>query len=143
MVYLPNIGYVLAINEWHPTPPEVTELPDLEFKFSINGVHYYKSSSAKGVPTVSCISFLLPRFRFPWMPILFVVELDETVGDVILKITIRQNRILQKLTRYAKKHAGSIARTIERCAELDTYVSVVAYPSSVKYSSELLAMLSF
>ena len=49
MLYLPNIGYVLAINEWNPTPPtEDVIFPNLEFKFSINQVHYYKSSSAKG-----------------------------------------------------------------------------------------------
>lgn len=49
MLYLPNIGYVLAINEWNPTPPtKDATYPGLEFKFSINQVHYYKSSSAKG-----------------------------------------------------------------------------------------------
>ncbi|XP_060826344.1 mutS protein homolog 5-like [Bombus pascuorum] len=95
MLYLPNIGYVLAINEWNPTPPtENATYPGLEFKFSINQVHYYKSSSAK--------------------------ELDETVGDIILKIAVRQNHIVQKLIRYIKKHTGTILRTIQLCAELDT-----------------------
>lgn len=49
MLYLPNIGYVLAINKWDPTPPEDVTFPNLEFKFSINRVHYYKSPSAKGL----------------------------------------------------------------------------------------------
>lgn len=48
MLYLPNIGYVLAINKWDPTPPEDVTFPNLEFKFSINRVHYYKTPSAKG-----------------------------------------------------------------------------------------------
>ncbi|XP_043518859.1 mutS protein homolog 5-like [Frieseomelitta varia] len=95
MLYLPNIGYVLAINKWNPTPPTQDVIfPNLEFKFSINQVHYYKSSSAK--------------------------ELDETVGDIILKIAVRQNHILQKLIRYMRKHTGTILRTIQLCAELDT-----------------------
>ncbi|KZC06422.1 MutS protein like protein 5, partial [Dufourea novaeangliae] len=97
MLYLPNIGYVLAINKWNPTPPEEEDIPNLEFKFSINEVHYYKSSSAK--------------------------ELDETVGDIILKIAVRQNRIVRKLIRYVKKHAGPILRAIELCGELDTLMA--------------------
>ncbi|XP_076762350.1 mutS protein homolog 5-like isoform X1 [Xylocopa sonorina] len=97
MVYLPNIGYVLAVNKWNPTPPEEISFPDLEFKFSINQVHYYKSSSAK--------------------------ELDETVGDIILKIAIRQNQIIQKVMRYVKKHTGTILHAIELCAELDTLLA--------------------
>ncbi|XP_076666275.1 mutS protein homolog 5 isoform X2 [Andrena cerasifolii] len=97
MLYLPNIGYVLAINKWNPTPPEDVTFPDLEFKFSINDVHYYKSPSAR--------------------------ELDESVGDIILKIAVRENRIVQKLTRYARKHTGAILRATELCAELDTKVA--------------------
>ena len=50
----------------------------------------------------------------------FILELDETVGDIILKIAVRQNHILQKLIRYMKKHIGTILRTIQLCAELDT-----------------------
>lgn len=48
MVYLPNIGYVLAIKQWNRTPPEDDDIPGLEFKFTINGVHYYKSPCARG-----------------------------------------------------------------------------------------------
>ncbi|KOC63328.1 MutS protein like protein 5 [Habropoda laboriosa] len=97
MLYLPNIGYVLAINKWNPTPPEDVTLPNLEFKFSINQVHYYKSSSAK--------------------------ELDETVGDIVLKIAVRQNHIMQKLVRYVRKHTGKILQAIQLCAELDTLLA--------------------
>ncbi|XP_046144901.1 mutS protein homolog 5-like isoform X2 [Osmia bicornis bicornis] len=98
MLYLPNIGYVLAINKWNPTPPDDDVLfTDLEFKFTINDVRYYKSSSAK--------------------------ELDETVGDIFLKIAMRQNHIIQKLVRYVKKHTGSILRSIQLCAELDTLIA--------------------
>ncbi|XP_076284158.1 mutS protein homolog 5-like isoform X2 [Lasioglossum baleicum] len=108
MVYLPNIGYVLAINQWQPTPPEDVEIPDLEFKFSINDVHYYKSFSAK--------------------------ELDETVGDIILKIAIRQNRIVQKLSRYVKKNAGSILRAIDQCAELDMLMAFARVARDYNYA---------
>ncbi|XP_043255109.1 mutS protein homolog 5-like [Colletes gigas] len=97
MLYLPNIGYVLAISKWNPTPPEHAAFQNLEFKFSIGDVHYYKSSSAK--------------------------ELDETVGDIILKIAVRQNRIVQKLIRYVRKNTGPILHAIHLCAELDTLMA--------------------
>ncbi|XP_076166799.1 mutS protein homolog 5-like [Ptiloglossa arizonensis] len=97
MLYLPNIGYVLAINKWNPTPPENVVFRNLEFKFKIRDVHYYKSSSAK--------------------------ELDDTVGDIILKIAVRQNSIVQKLIRYVKKHSAPILHAIQLCAELDTLLA--------------------
>ncbi|XP_076383858.1 mutS protein homolog 5 [Megalopta genalis] len=108
MVYLPSIGYVLAINKWNPTPPDDAEIPNLEFKFSVKDVHYYKSFSAR--------------------------ELDETVGDVILKISIRQNHIVQKLWRYATKQARFIARAIERCAELDTLIAFARVARDYDYA---------
>nr|XP_012150029.1 PREDICTED: mutS protein homolog 5-like [Megachile rotundata] len=113
MVYLPNIGYVLAINKWNPTPPEEDVVfADLEFKFSINNVHYYKSSSAK--------------------------ELDETVGDIILKIAVRQNQIVQKLIRYVKKHTGSILRSIQLCAELDMLLAFHGVARDYDYARPIL-----
>ncbi|XP_053984116.1 mutS protein homolog 5-like [Hylaeus volcanicus] len=93
MLYLPNIGYVLAVTKWNPTPPDDVVFRNLEFKFSIDNVNYYKSSSAK--------------------------ELDETVGDIILKIAIRQNHIVQKLIRFVKKHIAQILQGVQLCAELD------------------------
>lgn len=42
------------------------------------------------------------------------------MGDIILKIAVRQNHIVQKLIRYTKKHMGTILNAIQLCAELDT-----------------------
>ncbi|KAF7399396.1 hypothetical protein HZH68_007988 [Vespula germanica] len=97
MVYLPNIGYVLAIKQWNRTPPEADDIPGLEFKFTINGVHYYKSPCAR--------------------------ELDSSIGDIMSKITKRQSEIMLKLVRYINKHANSILSAIQLCAELDTLLS--------------------
>ncbi|XP_043792597.1 mutS protein homolog 5-like isoform X2 [Apis laboriosa] len=108
MLYLPNIGYVLAINKWDPTPPEDVTFPNLEFKFSINRVHYYKSPSAR--------------------------ELDESVGDIILEIAVRQNHIVQKLIRYTKKHMGTILNAIQLCAELDTLLAFYKVARDYNYT---------
>ena len=42
-----------------------------------------------------------------------------------MKIAVRQNHIVQKLIRYMRKHTGTILRTIQLCAELDTWVFVI------------------
>ncbi|KAG7204200.1 hypothetical protein KM043_002034 [Ampulex compressa] len=97
MLYLPNIGYVLAIKAWNATPPEDEALPGLEFRFTINGVRYYKSPCAR--------------------------ELDATIGDIMLRIAKRQSQIMLKLVRYVLKHAKSIQSAIQLCAELDTLLS--------------------
>lgn len=48
MVYIPNIGYLLAITGWNPSPADNADLENLEFKFVSNNIRYYKSPSAKG-----------------------------------------------------------------------------------------------
>lgn len=48
MVYIPNIGYLLAIIGWNPSPADNADLENLEFKFVSNNIRYYKSPSAKG-----------------------------------------------------------------------------------------------
>lgn len=49
MVYLPNIGYLLAITKWNPSPADDADLQNLEFKFASNNIRYYKSPGAKGI----------------------------------------------------------------------------------------------
>lgn len=48
MVYIPNIGYLLAITGWNPSPADNADLENLEFKFVSNNIRYYKSPGAKG-----------------------------------------------------------------------------------------------
>ncbi|XP_026667559.1 mutS protein homolog 5-like [Ceratina calcarata] len=97
MIYLPNIGYVLAINKWNVTPPEDATFPNLEFKFTISNVNYYKTPTTR--------------------------ELDETIGDIVLRIAVRRNQIMKKLVQYIKKHTGTISSMIQLCAELDTLLA--------------------
>lgn len=48
MVYIPNIQYLLAVTRWDGPPPEDPEIPGLEYKFTIEGVHHYKTPAARG-----------------------------------------------------------------------------------------------
>ncbi|XP_043276962.1 mutS protein homolog 5-like [Venturia canescens] len=96
MIYLPDIRYVLAITEGTSSGDE-TAIPGLEFKFTINGVRHYKSDGAR--------------------------ELDNTIGDILFKITTRQSHILLRLVRFLSKHVGSILKSLEICAELDTLLA--------------------
>ncbi|KAK0178249.1 hypothetical protein PV328_002219 [Microctonus aethiopoides] len=98
MIYVPDIQYCLAITSWNgPPPSDDEEIPGLEFKFIINGMRYYKSDGAR--------------------------ELDESLGDILLKITRRQSQIMLRLVQYVSKHIGPILHCIEYCAELDVLLS--------------------
>ncbi|XP_057336795.1 mutS protein homolog 5-like [Microplitis mediator] len=107
MVYIPDIQYCLAITEWNGTPPDDEIIPGLEFKFSINNIRYYKSKGAR--------------------------ELDQTMGDILLKITRRQSQIMLRLVNYIKKHIGPVLNAIEYCAELDTLLSFATVAVSHNY----------
>ncbi|XP_011688999.1 PREDICTED: mutS protein homolog 5-like [Wasmannia auropunctata] len=98
MVYIPNIGYLLAITGWNPSPAEKAVLEqNLELKFVSNNTSYYKSPSAR--------------------------ELDETIGDICLRIHKRESAVMLKLVKYINKHAASIFSAIQLCAELDTLLA--------------------
>ncbi|XP_028047843.1 mutS protein homolog 5 isoform X1 [Monomorium pharaonis] len=97
MVYIPNIGYLLAIIAWNLSPTDSVDLENLEFKFVSNNIRYYKSPSAK--------------------------ELDDTIGDIMMRINKRESYITLKLVKYINKHAPSIFNAIELCAELDTLLA--------------------
>ncbi|XP_024936027.1 mutS protein homolog 5 [Cephus cinctus] len=107
MIYVPDICYVLAITEWISSPPEDHEVPGLEFKFMVNGIRHYKSSGAR--------------------------ELDDTVGDIFLKIINRESQIMSKLVRYINKHVSPVIKVIEYCAELDTLLSFAMVAQDFNY----------
>lgn len=127
MVYIPNIGYLLAITGWNPSPADNADLGNLEFKFVSNNIRYYKSPSAKGYFSIFT-TISTPRMTFV---ISFCVhprlksvlsELDDTIGDIMLRINKRESYIMLKLVKYINKHAASIFNAIQLCAELDTWV---------------------
>ncbi|KAL0112414.1 hypothetical protein PUN28_012036 [Cardiocondyla obscurior] len=107
MVYIPNIGYLLAITGWNPSPVDNANLENLEFKFVSNNIRYYKSPSAK--------------------------ELDSTIGDIMLKINKRESFILLKLVKYINKYATSIFNAIQLCAELDTLLAFYVVAREYNY----------
>lgn len=133
MVYIPNIGYLLAITGWNPSPADNVDLENLEFKFVSNNIRYYKSPSAKGsiffsiFMTISTLryAFLISCFFFSCNLLHLIIkidfsELDETIGDIMLRIHKRESYIMLKLVKYINKHAASIFNAIQLCAELDT-----------------------
>ncbi|XP_044577035.1 mutS protein homolog 5-like [Cotesia glomerata] len=107
MVYIPDIQHCLAITEWNGPPPDDEMIPGLEFKFSLNNIRYYKSNGAR--------------------------ELDETIGDVLLKITRRQSQIMLRLVNYVKTYIGPVLNAVEYCAELDVLLSFASVASSHNY----------
>ncbi|CAL1687218.1 unnamed protein product [Lasius platythorax] len=107
MVYIPNIGYLLAITGWDPSPADNANLQNLEFKFVSNNIRYYKSPSAK--------------------------ELDDTIGDILLRINKRESYIILKLVKYINKHAASIFNAIQLCAELDTLLAFYVVAREYNY----------
>ncbi|XP_072755327.1 mutS protein homolog 5-like isoform X2 [Anoplolepis gracilipes] len=107
MVYIPNIGYLLAITGWNPSPTNNADLPNLEFKFVSNNIRYYKSPSAK--------------------------ELDDTIGDILLRINKRESYIILKLVKYINKHAALIFNAIQLCAELDTLLAFYVVAREYNY----------
>ncbi|XP_033212595.1 mutS protein homolog 5-like isoform X2 [Belonocnema kinseyi] len=98
MVYIPNIQYLLAVTRWDGPPPDDPEIPGLEYKFTIEGVHHYKTPAAR--------------------------ELDEQLGDVKVKISRRQNAIMMKLVKFIVRYLGEILNAIRLCAELDVMLSL-------------------
>ncbi|XP_067217256.1 mutS protein homolog 5-like [Linepithema humile] len=107
MVYIPNIGYLLAITGWNPSPADNIDLQNLEFKFVSNNIRYYKSPNAK--------------------------ELDETIGDILLRINKRESYIVMKLVKYINKHTASIFNAIRLCAELDTLLAFYVVAREYNY----------
>ncbi|XP_012275767.1 mutS protein homolog 5 [Orussus abietinus] len=98
MMYFPDICFVLAITEWNGEAPDDNEVPGLEFKFTINNIRYYKSAIAR--------------------------ELDDNIGDILLKIANQENKVMISLIRFINKYMHSILDAVNLCAELDAILSL-------------------
>ena len=70
MVYMPNIGYLLAVTGWNPSPADNVDLQNLEFKFVSNNIRYYKSPKAKGF--ITFLHFACRNIHIEELAILFV-----------------------------------------------------------------------
>ncbi len=82
MVYVPQIGYMLAVEPWEGMPSEEDvaklEFPDLQFMFCTNGVPHFKSKGCQ--------------------------ELDETLGDTATDICDHETSIMLELSRKFSNH---------------------------------------
>ncbi|XP_011502570.1 PREDICTED: mutS protein homolog 5-like [Ceratosolen solmsi marchali] len=96
LVYIPEVGYVIAVTKWRILLNYRT-IPSIQYKFSANGVDYFKST--------------------------LTTELDRVLGDVNKKIRKRSARIILKLSHYIKYYSEGISDAIKKCAELDALIS--------------------
>lgn len=77
MVYVPQIGYLLAVQPWNENWQKdvaENEFPNLQFMFSANGVPHFKT----------------PRCK----------DLDETVGDTATMISEQETTMMFSLTKF-------------------------------------------
>jgi len=99
VVYLPQLGYLLAI----PCTPEMKEEKDfaldgLEFVFLSNNRVHYKSASTR--------------------------ELDSLLGDTQCEITDHETAIMHRLQTVVLEHTNVLMDVMDCCAELDCLISL-------------------
>jgi len=99
VVYLPQLGYLLAI----PCTPEMKEEKDfaldgLEFVFLSNNRVHYKSASTR--------------------------ELDSLLGDTQCEITDHETAIMHRLQTVVLEHTKVLMDVMDCCAELDCLISL-------------------
>ncbi|KAK3089281.1 hypothetical protein FSP39_002315 [Pinctada imbricata] len=106
VIYLPQIGYLLAI-PLTETLKSGYEIPGLEFKFITNNVLHYKSART--------------------------IELDTVLGDHECDIKDQEMGIMRKLQNNVLQHAKSLMEVIDLCAELDCLLSLAACAQENNY----------
>ena len=82
MLYVPQIGYMLAIQPWlnMPTSAEEFNFPDLKFMFIANNVPHFKSQRC--------------------------LELDESMGDTATNICDHETSIMIALSAHILKQSA-------------------------------------
>ncbi|ODN03477.1 MutS protein 5, partial [Orchesella cincta] len=103
VVYIPEVGYLLAISFWkEDLQQENLELPNLEFRFKTHEMAYYKS----------------PRMR----------ELDIILGDCSVAILEIETVVMVRLTNMILEESTTLLRISDLVSELDCLIafSVVA-----------------
>ncbi|XP_075215002.1 mutS protein homolog 5-like [Lycorma delicatula] len=99
MIYLPEVGYMLAVSEWKEQmfDDEIKRIPGLNLRFMANGVAYFK--------TACCY------------------ELDQLIGDVWVKIIEQESKIMLHLLNYIKKNIQPLLSILEPIIELDCLIA--------------------
>ncbi|KAJ3643741.1 hypothetical protein Zmor_026433 [Zophobas morio] len=108
IVYLPEMGHLLAIKEWEPhCDPE--SLADLGFRFmfTLRGTIHYKNP--------------------------LCLELDESLGDINAEIIAHENRILQRLSSFILKYNKDIREPLRVLALIDALIAIAKVSAQNNY----------
>ncbi|GLG95196.1 DNA mismatch repair protein spellchecker 1 [Gryllus bimaculatus] len=99
VVYIPEIGYLLAITEWKTNVSEDEALiPGLDLMFSAGSTLYYKSAKTR--------------------------ELDSRIGDCVVEISEHESRIMVQLVQFLQEHVSHLQHMIALSAQLDCLISL-------------------
>ncbi|XP_034246125.1 mutS protein homolog 5-like [Thrips palmi] len=108
VTFLPEIGFLLSIAEWkNDLSVEEMHLPGFKYKFTANNTIYYKS----------------PRCR----------ELDSSLGDIFLRISELELRIMLRLVQYIQQRIDSLLDSMSYVGELDCLIALASVAREYGY----------
>ncbi|KAE8753179.1 hypothetical protein FOCC_FOCC000102 [Frankliniella occidentalis] len=98
VLFLPEIGFLVTVPMWKDDlTKEEMHIPGFKFKFIADGKIHYKS----------------PRCR----------ELDSSLGDIYLRISELELRIMLRLVQYIQQHIDALIDSLSYVGELDCLIS--------------------
>ncbi|XP_049816489.1 mutS protein homolog 5-like [Schistocerca nitens] len=113
VIYIPEIGYLLAIPVWkEEINDDEIKIPGLEFMFQVDGVIHYKSTRCR--------------------------ELDIVLGDVVVQITEHETSIMIKLINYIQPYLELVCKVVQLAAELDCMISLAVVAKENSYVRPIL-----
>ncbi|PSN55908.1 hypothetical protein C0J52_00468 [Blattella germanica] len=98
LVYIPEIGYLLAIFAWKENMSvEEWDIPGIEFMFKLGSIGHYKSARCR--------------------------ELDEMMGDTLVDIMKLESQILLRLVQFIQERIAPLHKLVNKAAELDCLIA--------------------
>ncbi|XP_044754707.1 mutS protein homolog 5-like [Coccinella septempunctata] len=99
VVYLPEMGHLVAVKEWEPNcNPEELGTIGYKFMFTVGGSIHYKSP--------------------------LCVELDKGLGDINAEIVAHENRIIQRLSGFVLKYNKDIREPLKFISLIDSLIAM-------------------
>ncbi|KAJ8986006.1 hypothetical protein NQ317_013890 [Molorchus minor] len=108
VVYLPEMGHLIAIKEWEPgcDPDQLQDL-GFQFMFTLRGTIHYKNP--------------------------LCIELDKRLGDINSEIIDHENRILGRLSGFTLKYNKDIREPLKIIGLMDCLISMAITASQNVY----------
>ncbi|KAJ8964564.1 hypothetical protein NQ314_004868 [Rhamnusium bicolor] len=108
VVYLPEMGHLIAIKEWEPNcNPEQLQDLGFQFMFTLRNMIHYKNP--------------------------LCVELDKRLGDITAEIIDHENRILRRLSGFILKYNKDIREPLKIIGLMDCLISMAITASQNMY----------